>query len=1002
MTAPKPRWLNRLISKWTAPSAWNAALTQYLLSNHHTDADQAIRNFGQLRLLPGFTHHSDTILPVILMSGDIVQASQFLNDFALAFEQTTHTQFDFNHPNVTALLYLFGRSTFLTRHLLKYPELGIATLDSPFLVQHKPLDTMIEELAIILDNAGELDLLALKNILRVYKYGEYLRITIRELAELAPPTAILEELSSVAICCLRLALAGADILAFAPTVTIAQDAIDQLCSTASLAILGMGKLGGNELNYSSDIDLIFLYDESPDENNPRTPQQRQKVAQIVIHLISDRTGEGMINRVDMRLRPGGATAPLAQSIDATEWYYETHSDPWERQALIKATTIAGNLTWGNNLLKRLKSFIYSRTIDENTLTEIKAIKQRIEKEHLKEHHLNIKLGVGGIREIEFFVQTFQLLYGGANPVLRTPSTLDALAQLRQLGLVDAHDAQTLHDAYLFLRKLEHRLQMVDEQQLHILPTDDKQQRALARCLGYADEEMETARLQMLRDLKDVMIRVRAIFGGLFSQRHLEIQAAIRNSTNITRFEPHEEALINTISHQLTVTIRQSQRNLLATRYQRLFEKIGARLHHYEHLINHPSSLERLDLIADTSEFLWNYLLNHLGLLEQLEVSKFLYSRNQWETELSTLINDAEDEEVRINRLREFKHSITFLLGSAELNGLISYAQARSGLTMLAEVILQEAYVMAQKYVLARFGRPYTNSGTASLAILGMGKLGGEELTYLSDLDLIFIYSGEGETLGKRTISNQNYFVKLIQRLISILSTLTSAGYAYELDTRLRPSGNAGILVTPIDAYLKHHETSEPWEHQALIKARLVAGDLNADWITVLNQGLEQAAYHWQPPDDLDKRIARLRYRKEKELSKETTRRCNFKQGHGGLLDIEYLTQYLQLRHGHNIPEIRTQQTLKALEHLREHNILDADTVSELNTAYIFLRQLESYLRLLFDESTNLIDFDQVDTMMLLTLLQRHGFPIEDLFTHYQQTTANVRKIYLRWMPHGAD
>ena len=216
---------------------------------------------------------------------------------------------------------------------------------------------------------------------------------------------------------------------------------------------------------------------------------------------------------------------------------------------------------------------------------------------------------------------------------------------------------------------------------------------------------------------------------------------------------------------------------------------------------------------------------------------------------------------------------------------------------------------------------------------------------------------------------------------------------------MRPSGNAGILVTPIDAYLKHHTTSDPWEHQALIKARLVAGDLNADWITYLNQGLEQAAYLWTPPDDLDKRIAHLRYRKEIEISNETLRRRNFKEGHGGLLDIEYLTQYLQLRHGHKIPEIRTQQTLSALERLREQDILDEDSACELKAAYIFLRQLESYLRLLFDKSTNFIDFDQVDTAMLTNLLRRHGFPVKDLFTHYQQTTTNVRKIYLQWMPH---
>jgi glutamate-ammonia-ligase adenylyltransferase len=934
---------------------------------------------------------------VLLRAGHVETAIRQLIDFLETYDEQQGKPFDLNHPEVAALLVIFGNSEFLARRLTRTPQWATHLLNSLYLRQEKSLEVMQQEIAAALPEPLTLE--GLKTSLRNYKYQEYLRITARDLGKLGAFSETLRELSSVAVATLQAAFLGVLRIEGLPP------------STYPFTVLGMGKLGGNELNYSSDIDLIFIHNDSPITGDADKDEAlRPRIARRLMEVMRETTADGFLARVDMRLRPGGDAGPLVQSVDSVENYYAARGELWERQMLIKARCVAGDAVLGVQFSKMMAPFVFSKLLDERLLREVEHVKQRIEQEHLREHHLNVKLGVGGIREIEFFVQTFQLLYGGGRPELRVQGTLEVLDVLQELKLIPQADLKILRDAYLYLRRLEHALQLREEHQTHTIPTEPAPQRIIARVMGFDDLDPEQARQRLLNHTRDVMARVRAIFGGLFSQRHVEIEAAIRSSARIRHLQEEEAQLIESLSRQLVPlfearqdllserSTRITERSLLETRFQQLFDRIGAKLHHYRLLLGHPSGLSRMARIAETSEMLWNYLINHLDLLEQLEAPLELSQAN-WSVQLQEGLQALEDEEEKIDFLRQFKHMHTFLIGSAELEGLLPYEEARRGLTALAEVITQQALQLSIDLLQPRFGvlEAVEEAQAVHFGIIGMGKLGGRELTYHSDLDLIFIYDGSGRTTGKLEVGAQEYWVKVIQRLISVLGTMTRTGYAYKLDARLRPSGNAGVLVTPLQAYVRYHETSQPWEHQALIKGRLVGGIGGLEWEARIQEYLEQAVYEWEFPEGLREQITHLRQRKEHELAGETSSRRNLKEGRGGLLDVEFLVQYLQLLHGRAHPELRTPHTLEALQQLGHLGILAAEEAHTLSRSYRLLRVIENVLRLLYDESTNTVDLEKLPEELLHPMLQRQGHESAHLPELILETTETIRASYERIM-----
>ncbi len=951
---------------------------------------------AQLEALPGYASDAERLRNVLFRSGHLETAVRQLLSFLEAYEQHLGHPFDWSQPHSDALMTVFGSSDFLSRRLARSPEWADALLQSPYLKQEKSLAVMRSELEARLPAA--LTLPNLKECLRTYKYEEYLRITVRDLGKLGQFEETLRELSSIATATLQVAFSG--------VLQLEQYSADVM----PFMVLGMGKLGGNELNYSSDIDLIFVHDDEALTGDPdQDALLRPKLARRLMEVLRETTADGFVARVDMRLRPGGDAGPLVQALDAIENYYAAQGELWERQMLIKARCVAGSQELGEQFRKMVAPFVFSKLLDERVLREVERVKGRIEEEHLREDHLNVKLGVGGIREIEFFVQTFQLLYGGGRPELRLYGTLETLEALDRLHLVPAADVQILRDAYLYLRRLEHALQLREEHQTHLIPAEPEQQRVIARIMGFDDFSLEQARQRLLQHTQDVMARVRAIFGGLFSQRHVEIEAAIRSSTHIRNFQEHESQLIESLARQLVPLFdaqhkplpehntRLMDRSVLERRFQLLFDRIGAKLHHYQTLLSHPSGLSRMARIAETSEMLWNYLINHLELLEQLD-SPVALKRDDWAEQLGNGLEALEDEEDKIDFLRQFKHMHTFLIGSAELEGLLPYEEARRSLTALAEVILQKALGLTIEFLAPRYGAlEPTGDDPVQFTIIGMGKLGGHELTYHSDLDLIFIYNGAGITNGKLEVGAQEYWVKLVQRLISVLGTMTRTGYAYKLDTRLRPSGNAGVLVTPLQAYTRYHESSQPWEHQALIKGRPVGGIGGLAWDEEVQGLLEKAVYDWELPEGLREQINHLRLRKENELSGETRTRRNLKEGRGGLLDIEFLVQYLQLLHGKHHPELRTPETLEALSTLGQLGILTVDEAQALARGYRLLRLVENVLRLLYDESTNTLNLEQLPEDVLLPMLRRQGYETQNLPQLLLDSTETIRSLYERVM-----
>ena len=325
-----------------------------------------------------------------------------------------------------------------------------------------------------------------------------------------------------------------------------------------------------------------------------------------------------------------------------------------------------------------------------------------------------------------------------------------------------------------------------------------------------------------------------------------------------------------------------------------------------------------------------------------------------------------------------------------MEGVLSYENSRNGLTMLADIILKVAFKLSLRWMTKRYGVVKNSDGKeGQFAMIGLGKLGGYELTYFSDLDLIFIHSGNGVSNGLSKIASQEYWVKLIQRLISCLTTITRTGYAYKLDTRLRPSGNAGVLVTPLDIYLKYHENSQPWEHQALIKGRVIGGKGDTKWFKKVEDGIRKVVYEWEPPTNIDSQINHFRLRKEKELSGENKNNRNIKEGKGGLLDIEYLTQSMQLKHGRKFPQIQSPKTMDALKMIGELDLINKEETEILEYNYKFLRIIENGLRLINDESTDLLNLEKIRTETITQLLKNHGYEVTNLGESLERTKRKL-------------
>jgi glutamate-ammonia-ligase adenylyltransferase len=875
--------------------------------------------------------------------------------------------------------------------------------------------------------------------LRAYRNREYLRIGTRDLLALASLEETTQDLSALAEAAVQIAY----VYTRAKLRTLYGEAVWDDGTTQrpiGFVVFGMGKLGGKELNFSSDIDLIYLYerDAGPTTGGSKGAIESRvfftHLAQGMTRALSDLVCGGRVFRVDLRLRPDGVNGPVVNSLPNALLYYESWGQTWERMALLKARPIAGDKALGEHFLREVAPFVFRRYLDFSTIEDIKEMKARIERSlRVSERgNRNVKLGRGGIREIEFIAQALQLIHAGKDPRVRERSTLPALDRLVEGRYLTAADRDVLRDAYRFLRQVEHKLQIVEDRQTHSLPDDDAGMQALARRLHISPPD-EVARFWSV--LHTHTEAVHHIFCALFhvpdslpngheseiatllqelhhEERTLwrlqqlglrQLEEGYRNLRLLHDGPPHSPAspkrrkiLYALAPHLFREVARAADPDRALAAMAHLIASIGARSSFLALLRENPHTLRTLVNLFGTSAYLSQIFLRHPELLDSLvraDLVRLQKDRETMQAELMARLAEVEELEDRLDILRQYRTEEFLRIGIHDSNGLLDVTEVSRQLTELAEACLAGAYLIARGALLRQLG---LSAAPGSLAIVGMGKLGAGELNYNSDLDLIFLYDAVPDHKeGGEQITAQEFFTKLAQRFISVLQVQTREGYVYKIDTRLRPSGRSGSLVSSLASFIRYHRgSSQLWERQALIKARVVAGDL------ALKQPVEEVLEQFAYSGTIDRagvaEIDRLRTRMEQELAKERTGRFNIKTGRGGIVDIEFLVQMLQLRYGQRLPALRQRATLPALVALHACGILAEEDYQTLTQGYRFLRTLENRLRIEQDQPVEALESRGEH---LIALARRLGYEgdaaAEHLLADYQSQREAIRACYTR-------
>jgi glutamate-ammonia-ligase adenylyltransferase len=752
----------------------------------------------------------------------------------------------------------------------------------------------------------------------------------------------------------------------------------------------MGKLGGNELNFSSDIDLIFVYPGGGTTRGGRRELDYQdyfnRLGKRVIGLLNDVTEDGFVFRVDMRLRPFGDSGPLTTSLDALEHYYMVHGRDWERYALVKARVVTGEDADIAAFNEITRPFVFRRYLDFGALEAVREMKalidQEISSEALEE---DIKRGAGGIREIEFIGQTFQLIRGGNEPSLRQRPILETLEACVALGLMDRADVDALHAAYVFLRRTEHRLQQVHDRQTHRLPRDDEERARLAYGMGFSDWNAFASELAHHRGA------VRRCFSGLLMPEDRGPEREDSELSALARFwltaEDTDDAreifaragyndpdtaldIVRQLKHpafleRMTREARDRLDRLMPVllvevggrpeavetlrRLADLIRAVARRSVYLTLLADHPAALSHLVDLYGASRWIAQQITRYPILLDTLIESdaKLLPpSRIELEQQLDTMLSkhESEDLEQDMETLRRFKHQQVLRVAASDVMDQFPVAAVSNQLTGIAEVVLRSALAIAWADLTARHGTPgRVDDGVrrpAGFAVIAYGKLGGLELGYGSDLDLVFIHDSGGSderTDGDRVVDNPVFFKRLAQRLIHLLQTTTVGGQAYEVDVRLRPSGESGLLVTSLDAFAEYQQHSAwTWEHQALVRARGIAGSASTleCFATIRNQVLSQRRDERKLQND----IVEMRDRMRAQLDHSKEDLFDIKHGAGGITDIEFMVQYGVLRWAAEHQELlRNTDNLRLLEAFADLDLFPRALSRTLHEAYFAYR-----------------------------------------------------------------
>ena len=825
------------------------------------------------------------------------------------------------------------------------------------------------------------DEVALKQRLRVMRNWHMTRIAIRDLNGSASLDEVMRSVSDLADALVNAALDWHyERFCVRYGVPIGRES----GQPQKMLVIGMGKLGGKELNFSSDIDLIFAYAEGGETQYPEGQSGRAiandqffvRLGQAMNKSLVEMTGDGFVYRVDMRLRPFGDAGSLAVSFAGLEHYYELHGRAWERYALVKGRVMAGDPEDAAYLFDILRPFVYRRYVDFTAMDSLRELKQmiaaQVKKKGMEE---NVKLGPGGIREIEFIAQAFQLVHGGRDKKLQSRSLLPTLSVLKERGFIDQTAYDSLHQAYLFLRRAENRLQEWNDQQTHDLPEEALQQLMLANAMGFESYDLFLVELNQHREF------VQAQFNLVFSEDEvceesdamaglwltLSEESELPNefthspgvfaefSKSLRGFK--EGRVVQTLSKEgverLNLVMPLLMRELLQGIYSQqglervlsVIEAIAKRSVYLVLLKENSDALKHLVELCEVSAWLTEMLVKYPALLDQLLDKRSLYApleEKALKRESCVIVEDANlDEEYFMNQLRQWRHAQVFKVAASDITGSLPVTEVSNYLTWIAEAVLEAVVDFAWRLTCQKSGLPggmTEETKRNPFMVLGYGKLGGIELGYGSDLDVVFAYEGvnssdKAVSQSGKTTDNSIYFIRMGQKVISLMTTLMPSGVLYEVDTRLRPNGASGMMVVDFEAYKSYIENKAwVWEHQALVRVRSVVGDTQS--VTHFNQFKSGFLQQQRQAGELKREVVNMRQKMEDELDKSNGELFDLKQGEGGIVDIEFMMQYLVLCYAHQYPELSEySDNLRILECVESCELLSRGEVAALLDAY---------------------------------------------------------------------
>ena len=712
-----------------------------------------------------------------------------------------------------------------------------------------------------------------------------------------------------------------------------------------LCVIAMGKMGGGELNVSSDIDLIFTYPENGETNGKKNRTNQEfftKVGQKIIALLNDITADGQVFRVDMRLRPDGDSGALVINETALEQYLITQGREWERYAWTKARVIS---PFSNNIKDLVRPFVYRRYLDFNAYDAMRHLHGQIRAEVAKKGmENNIKLGAGGIREVEFIAQIFQMIRGGRMKSLQLKGTQETLKELARLELLPENTANDLLDAYRFLRNTEHRLQYWDDNQTQTLPENEEQQALLAQSMDFDSHETFSGCLKQHRET------VRHIFDTILGEPEQANDASfsIDNSSQILQKQGFSEEVASRLTHlysskkylslpandarRFDIILPQAiaacskfdKKSDTILRLLDFLESILRRSSYLALMHEYPDALAKVAEIMSKSSWISGYLMRHPILLDELLDTQLMSKNPPDEANLSAELAKTDNMEDEMDTLRHFQHAHSFRLSVQDLAGLWTIEAISDELSLLADCVLRQAVHRAWHYL------PKKHTDTPHFAVIAYGKLGGKELGYASDLDLVYVYD-DPDPAATET------YTRLANRLTSWLTATTTAGGLYNIDLRLRPNGDSGFAATSLDAFLKYQQQSAwIWEHQALSRARFVCGDekIGEQFEAIRRQILMQN----RNKDELKQAIINML---EKMYPTHPPVDCDIKYAHGGVVDVEFIVQYLVLQYSHQYPDLTGNLgNIALLRMAAERGLIDSELSQKTQNAYREYRRIQ--------------------------------------------------------------